>query len=205
MANAETALELLKQDGGPALRALAGLRRGIERADRLIGSLLDLVDVQGGLFSIARAPVRLDEMLRHVIERLSPPAAARVQLVETTPITVSGDEPRLRRAVQAVLDNALKYSANTTTVEVALEVDGDYAVLSIRDRGFGIPLDKQPHIFEKYFRAHADTSCDSGGLGVGLFVARVIVEENGGRIWFESTASEGTVFFIQLPRDRKQI
>lgn len=201
-ANAERALDAFEHGTGVAPRSLEGLRRGIERADRLINSLLDLVDVQGGLFSVARAPVQLDELLDGVIARLASSGAARVRVTETSPITILGDEPRLRRAVQSVLDNALKYSPRTAPVEVALGIDGDSALLSIRDRGIGIPLDKQSHIFERYFRAHAGTPNDAGGLGVGLFVTKEIVNQNGGRIWFESSENQGTVFYFQFPLER---
>jgi two-component system sensor histidine kinase VicK len=197
--NAETVLSALHDAGGPAARSLDGLSRGIDRIDRLINSLLDLLDVQGGLFSLTRAPVRLDELIGRAISRLPPNAVGRVDVIEVSPVVVQGDESRLRRALSSILDNALKYSPKATPVDVSLVRDGQRAVISVRDRGIGIPLEHQPRIFEKYFRAHAGTPHDVGGIGVGLFVAREIVTQHGGRIWFESTENAGTTFFIELP------
>jgi signal transduction histidine kinase len=202
MANADAALEALKNEVGPAGRALTGLRRGIERVDRLITSLLDLLDIEGGLFSLSRLPVRLDDLIGQAISRLPHDAGARVHIIDTSPIVVQGDEARLRRAVYAILDNALKYSPKTRDVELSLRLDGESALISIRDHGIGIPPDKQARIFEKYFRAHAGTAHDVGGIGVGLFVAREIVAQHGGRLWFESVENEGTQFFIQVPMQR---
>jgi PAS domain S-box-containing protein len=202
-ANADAALDAVRRDPVSATRALEGLRRGVDRADRLISSLLDLVDVQGGFFCLSRASVHLDELVLHVISRLPPGAMSRVRLVSMTAADILGDEQRLKRVVQAVVDNALKYSPKTTTVEIAVQLAGDSAEISIRDHGLGIPLDKRSRIFEKYFRAHVGMPDDAGGLGVGLFVAREIIVQHGGRIWFEDADGNGTRFFIQLPLDRK--
>jgi len=201
-ANAEAALHALQHDAAPAIRSLEGLSRGIERVDRLINSLLDLLDVQGGLFSVSRLPVHLDELIGHVISKLPQNVAARVRVTDVSPIRAQGDEPRLRRAVYSVLDNAFKYSPRNAPVEISLQQDREWAVISIRDHGIGIPFEKQSRIFEKYFRAHVGTPHDAGGIGVGLFVAREIVAQHGGRIWFESAENQGTTFFIELPIDR---
>jgi signal transduction histidine kinase len=130
-----------------------------------------------------------------------PSGAARRCHVTAQHLMVEADEVRLRRAIYAVIDNALKYSPTSSNVNVLVTREQDAARIAIRDHGFGIPADKQSHIFEKYFRAHLGTERDAGGIGVGLFVAREIIQQHGGRIWFDSHENRGSVFYIEIPID----
>jgi signal transduction histidine kinase len=195
-ANAEA---LTSSGTRPTEQQLQALVRGVERMDGLINSLLDLLDLQGGFFLVSRVPTRLDELLDGAIARLPAKAARRIHLA-SVPILIQGDPARIRRAIYSILDNALKYSPTDSSVDVALTSDRRTARLQIRDRGVGIPADKQSRIFEKFFRAHAGTPLDAGGIGVGLYIAREIIVQHGGRIWFESD-ERGTVFHVELPID----
>jgi signal transduction histidine kinase len=76
-------------------------------------------------------------------------------------------------------------------------------IVAVRDQGVGIPADRQRHVFERFYRAHAGTAQDYGGLGVGLDLARAIVERHGGRIWFESAPGAGSTFHFSLPAARE--
>jgi PAS domain S-box-containing protein len=198
-ANADAALDAMRGESGPARRHLEGLSRGVDRIDRLINSLLDLLDLQGSIFSFSRTPIRLDRLIESAIAKLPDASASRVAFIASLPVLVRCDEPRMRRALYSLVDNAIKYSPRGSQVEVGLERTGDLALTTVRDHGFGIPSDKQPRIFEKFFRAHAGTPRDMGGIGVGLFVTREIVAQHGGRIWFESVENVGTTFFVELP------
>ncbi|HEX5059557.1 MAG TPA: PAS domain-containing sensor histidine kinase [Kofleriaceae bacterium] len=192
--------ETLASEEQPATTSLAALIRGVDRIDGLVSSLLDLADLEGGLFSFSRYPAQLERVITDAIGRFPINAARRVHVV-STPIVVQIDEARVRRAIYAVVHNAIKYSAPTSTVEVTLTREAKAARIAVRDHGFGIPADKQPHVFEKYFRAHSGTPRDAGGIGVGLFVAREIIRQHGGEIWFESAENHGSVFFIEMPID----
>lgn len=138
-----------------------------------------------------------------------------------------GDAARLRQVLSSLLDNAVKYSPEGGDIEVTVGVaprsvappvmmmttTGDQpcapesprdgppceAVVSVRDRGVGIPADKQGRIFERFFRAHTDTPHDYGGMGVGLFLARDMIARQGGRIWFESEEDRGSTFHFTVP------
>lgn len=199
-ANAEAALTA---GAAPSRQQLQGVVRGVDRMDALINSLLDLLDLQGGLFSFTRFSVPLERVVTGAIQRLSEKTAGRVRVVASAPMRVQCDEARLRRAVYSIIDNALKYSPSNEIVEIALTEEAGAARVAIRDHGFGIPADKRPRIFEKFFRAHAGTPADAGGIGVGLFVAREIVHQHGGRLWFESPDDGGTVFYLELPIDEE--
>lgn len=189
----------LSTDAPPPEQILQALVRGVERIDGLINSLLDLLDLQGGFFSFSRLPVPVGDLIEGAIARLPARAARRVRIVSTTPARVACDESRMRRAIHSIIDNALKYSPTDSQVEIALSSDAEAVHLEIRDRGVGIPVAKQSHVFEKFYRAHAGTPYDAGGIGVGLFVARAIIVQHGGRIWFESEEHRGSTFYIELP------
>jgi signal transduction histidine kinase len=100
-----------------------------------------------------------------------------------------------------LLDNAVKYSPAGGTIEVALRTDPERneAQVSICDSGVGIPTQSQERIFRLFYRAHTDTPYDYGGMGVGLYMARELIERQGGRIWFESREGEGSTFSFTLP------
>jgi signal transduction histidine kinase len=158
-------------------------------------------EIQGRLFSYSRLPVRLDELIGEALRRLPARSAARVHVTASSPIQIRGDQRRIRQALSSLLDNALKYSPKDSAVEVSLDGRDGVALFSIRDRGLGIPVEAQDRVFEKFFRAHAGRPNDAGGIGVGLFIAREIVTQHGGRVWFDTVEGRGTVFYVELPVD----
>lgn len=190
--------ELLTAREQPAPAQLGALIRGVDRIDGIVNSLLDLIDLQGGIFSFSRMPVPLDRVIDGALARLPASVARRVQ-VSAAPVVVNGDEARLRRVIYALIDNAAKYSPPTEAVGVSVTRENGVAHISVRDHGYGIPEHLQSRVFEKYFRAHAGTERDAGGIGVGLFVAREIVRQHDGRMWFESRENQGTVFHVTMP------
>jgi signal transduction histidine kinase len=121
--------------------------------------------------------------------------------VLTTPdaLLVRADRGRLARVLTNLFSNAARYSPRGGPIEVPLVVDVDAALLTVRDRGVGIPAEKQALIFERFGRAHGTRY---GGLGLGLAITRQIVELHGGRIWVESSGveGEGSAFFVRMPR-----
>ncbi len=96
-----------------------------------------------------------------------------------------------------LLSNAFKYSTAETPVDVRVEREGDDALVTVEDRGSGIAEDVQAHIFDRYYRVRGDGKAE--GLGLGLYIARFIVEAHGGRIWCESEVGKGSRFSFTLP------
>jgi len=115
-------------------------------------------------------------------------------------VAVSADRVRLEQAVRRLVDNAIRYSPPGGDVEIAVAQSDNDVVISVRDQGIGIPADQQHRIFELFFRAHAGTPHDVGGLGIGLFMAREIAVRHGGAMWFESEEGTGSTFYMRLPR-----
>lgn len=112
---------------------------------------------------------------------------------------VHADAEKIRAVVQNLVENALYYSKRGTAVTVSVAQDGDAVTVSVHDAGIGIPAHQQLGIFNKFFRADNAAKMKTDGSGLGLFVAKNIVDRHGGRIWFESRENAGTVFYFTLP------
>jgi signal transduction histidine kinase len=137
---------------------------------------------------------------RCVNEHLSP---GRVVHLESSYPQMLGmwDEARLSRVLGNLLDNALKFSERDQAVVVSMDEDaGGNAVLSVRDEGVGIPPDDLPHVFERFYRGRNALE-QAGGTGLGLAVARQIVEQHGGSVSIESRPGSGTLVTMRLPRE----
>ena len=109
------------------------------------------------------------------------------------------DKDRIKVVLQGLVENAIKYSHKGGSVLINLSKDDLGMTVSIKDRGIGIPIADQEHIFEKFYRAGNAKLKETIGTGLGLFGAKKVIEDHRGRIWFESTADIGTTFFLTLP------
>jgi signal transduction histidine kinase len=109
-----------------------------------------------------------------------------------------GNPIRLRQLTTALLENAIKYTAEGGAIRVEVYAESDFIILAVSDNGIGIATDEQPYIFEKFYRA-SNVNDSSSGSGLGLSIVQSIVEQHDGRIWVESQPSEGTTFTVMLP------
>jgi signal transduction histidine kinase len=115
------------------------------------------------------------------------------------PIVGSWDRDRLGQVLDNLIGNAIKYSPQGGEIVVRVEATGDRGQVRIEDHGIGIASDVLPRLFERFYQGQAPGI--STGLGLGLYIARMLVEAHGGRIWAESEPGQGSVFVITLPRD----
>jgi two-component system, OmpR family, phosphate regulon sensor histidine kinase PhoR len=113
---------------------------------------------------------------------------------------VDCDEGLLRQVVTNLVDNALKYSPGGGRIELRLEDGPEHVRISVHDEGLGIPASEQERIFDKFYRLDADMSRGVGGSGLGLHIARELVEQMGGTISVESVPGSGSTFTVVLPR-----
>ena len=111
-----------------------------------------------------------------------------------------GDVRTFQEILQNLLDNAVRYTPSGGSIRVKAVVDGPNVVLSVADTGIGIPKADQDRIFERFYRADAARSRESGGTGLGLSIVKHLVEAHGGRIRVESEVGQGSAFFVDLPR-----
>jgi signal transduction histidine kinase len=179
---------------------LKAVCRRTEQMDSIIGNLLDLATIQLGrlLFNAQRLDFAslVDEVVTNAREAHP---QHPISLSRPTELWVNGDRTRLGQVVRELITNALRYSPRDTPITVALEAGDSEAVLRVEDRGIGIPAPLLHRVFEPFFRAHAGTEFDRGGLGLGLFLAREIVQKHGGSMWLESEEHRGTIAFLRLP------
>ena len=110
-----------------------------------------------------------------------------------------GDLRSFQEILQNLLDNALRYTAAGGSIRVKAVVEGSEMVLSVADTGIGIPKADQDRIFERFYRADAARSRESGGTGLGLSIVKHLVEAHGGRIRVESEVGQGSTFYVHLP------
>jgi signal transduction histidine kinase len=183
------------------LEMLEVAMRQVHRLGRLVTDLLDVTRITAGRMRLERGPVELSALAAEVIARFEPQAQrarASLTLAEGAEVTGVWDRERLDQVVAILVDNALKYGAGKpVTVRVRPEA-GDRASLSVVDGGIGIPADALGRIFERFARAVSDRHY--GGLGLGLYIARKIVEEQGGTLEVQSLPGQETVFTVTLPR-----
>lgn len=177
----------------------------------LIDRLLEASRLQAGTFKLELDEVWLPKLAESVARKFSSQTDRHtftVDFPEDYPV-IRGDERRLTQVLNNLVSNAIKYSPKGGEIEVAGEVKSDYALVSVRDEGIGIPEHEEQRIFEKFARLDNALSRETEGTGLGLFLTKAIIEAHDGRIWFNSNrgddpASEmpGTTFTFCLPRER---
>jgi signal transduction histidine kinase len=179
------------------------LRRQVRKLADLINDLLDVSRIAAGrLQPGAREPVELGQLAREVVERLRPAAleaGSELRVSVETPGGVTGnwDRRRIEQVVTNLLTNALTYGGGCPVL-LSVGVQGERAVLRVTDEGIGIAPQHLARIFERFERAVSESHY--GGLGLGLYIARQIVEEHGGRIHVDSQLGSGATFTVELPR-----
>ena len=112
---------------------------------------------------------------------------------------VLGDELRLEQVLQNLIQNGIKYSPEGGTISVEFTRQGSLARLRVSDQGVGIPREAFPHLFERFYRVPNAESVYTGGLGIGLYVVKTVVELHGGAVSVDSTVGVGSTFTVTLP------
>jgi len=186
------------------MQALAVIERQVDRLSRLVQQMLDAsrLRLDGGHGRLERFD--LSALAGEVVEgirRTAPRHALRVHAEGPAPVL--GDRDRIGRVLTCLVDNAVRFSPSGGDVEARIEASDREVTVAVRDHGVGIPEERRDHLFERFYRAHAGTPQDYGGLGVGLDLAREIVQRHGGRIWFESAPGSGSTFHFSLPTARE--
>jgi K+-sensing histidine kinase KdpD len=169
---------------------------------RMITEILDSSLVDVGQLEIEPEPVRLPYLVDEVVDEMQRRTQIHRFVVDfpaSFPI-VDADPLRIRQVLRNIIDNAIKYSPKGGLVVVRGEVRLIDIVISVADQGVGISPEDLIPLFEKYFRVKSPNGYHVPGTGLGLPLARVIVEAHGGRIWAESTLGQGTIISFSLPR-----
>ncbi len=171
-----------------------------KRLGRMVSDLTDISQIESRRLAIESAPVDLPALLLAVVERMASEAeghAVEVEIRGEIPV-VHADAGRVEQVLSNLISNAVKYGDPETPIQASLERRGDEVQISIRNSGRGIPAEDLPLLFERFFRGKAREE-RAVGLGLGLYIAKGLVEAHHGRIWVESPKGGDTTFHFTLP------
>ncbi len=167
----------------------------------LINDLLDLGRIEAG-FDTRRESVQLESILKNSLDMFEPLIAQKNHHLEKNISSnlppLRADPIRIRQMLDNLIGNAIKYTPKGGTIRINIHTEDHQLIFEINDTGTGIPLDEQPHIFEKFYRG-SNTSDEPRGSGLGLAIVKSIVESHQGRVWVESALGKGSTFTVVLP------
>lgn len=200
LARLSLAAELVRtaQDRDAAVDRMA---REIDRLSDLVGTLVEVTRAEGDPSATRLEPLRLGELLREVIADCHIDADARgcgINVSDEAEATLRADRELLRRAVENVVRNAIRYTPEGATVDVRTERAGESVRISVRDSGPGVPEELLPRIFQPFFRVDDSRDSSTGGVGLGLAIAYRAVSVHHGRLWAQN-ANPGLNVWIELP------
>jgi signal transduction histidine kinase len=196
---------MLQQEAPPTMqetlsRRLRVTRRQVDRLTALVATLIDVSRITSGRVQLSRQLADLVEVSRLVIERLSDDASrggSSLRLTQDGPVWGDFDISRVDQVLTNLVSNAIRYGRGSPIVVGAVK-EGSKARLWVEDRGMGIPPEHQDRVFQQYERAVP--SANYGGLGLGLWISRQLVEAMGGTISLRSDVDVGSTFTVELPR-----
>ena len=184
------------------------MERQLEHMVRLVDDLLDVSRISRGVVGLVRVPVALQTVVAHALDTVAPQISAR-RLALTTdlppaPVMVEGDLTRLAQVVGNLLNNAAKFTPLDGHIALTVHAEGGEAVIQVRDDGEGMPAELLPRVFDLFTQATRAGGRTHGGLGIGLYLVRRLVELHGGSITATSPGpGQGSVFALELPLARE--
>ena len=191
----------LARGGEDREHMLDRIQKEADRLNELVAELLQVTRVEGDPSMQKMETVRLDEMLGDLVYDSLLEAKAKdctLLLKAPIPVTLSGDEELIRRAVENVIRNAIRHAPRGTAVDIDLRRQGETAQVCVRDHGPGVPEEALPRIFDPFYRVDSDRNRMSGGLGLGLAIARRSVELHKGKLQARN-ANPGLLVTIEFP------
>lgn len=198
----------LLEDGVPErpttgqLTIIKGIQAGARRLDKLVNDLLLTSGIAAGKLSLNLQALELDSAMVGWVACLEEEARGHgvaLTYLGSTPLWVLADEERLSQAMFQLLDNAIKFTAEGGTITITLGSDGRRARIEIRDTGIGIAPEHLERVFNRFYQAEASLTRSQGGAGLGLAIARSLIEAQAGQIGVESQPEVGSTFWMTLP------
>jgi len=177
--------------------------RGNQRMIGLVNALLNVSRIELGTLAIEPVPTRLKAVVESVLKELEQNIKSKKIKIKKnygeSLSTINVDLNLIRIIFQNLISNAVKYTPERGTIILGLKEELPNIVISVADTGYGIPKNQQSKIFTKLFRADNIREKETDGTGLGLYIVKAIMEQSGGKIWFESEEGKGTTFYIALP------
>ena len=178
------------------------MMRQTDRLERLIMDLLNVSQIESGTLVMDIQPLDVTQLVSDQVAEFRDQFSARTITLHNGmgPILIKGDPFRVQQVVSNLLSNALKYSPADQPVEVSVLAIGEEGTVSVRDHGPGVLLPDPERVFDRFYRAENGVDPNAGGTGLGLYIARQLIEAMEGRLWLVSRPTEGSTFSFSLPR-----
>ncbi len=183
------------------IHALQGINDNTTHIMRLVSDLLDVSRIERASLPIHPEELDLRDLAQKAIEDmklLTPDFICSLDM-PPEPVIVRADSHLIRQVINNLIENAIKYSGEEPKVEVKVAQVGDEAITSVRDFGIGVPVVEHGSIFDRFYRASNVSPRSRNGLGLGLYIARDIVQRHNGRVWLDSAPHQGSTFYFSLP------
>jgi signal transduction histidine kinase len=193
----QLAQRALTKDPTRAADALVRVREQTKRMNRLIGDLLDYGRVGAGALSLDVVTFDLAVAAAITVAQHEHGDAPRITFAATEPVRIQGDPDRVAQILGNLLDNAIRYSAPGSAVDVSIARVGNEAQIRVTDRGVGLPKDERGRLFTPFFRS--SRTREIAGNGLGLHISRRIAEQHRGKLWLDATSEFGSTFILALP------
>ncbi len=184
---------------------LLNIQDGANRMDRVVANLLDSARLESGMVHLKLDWCDLEDVIGTALRRLREAVRNRdIKFAASSTVPMlRADSVLLEQVLINLLDNALKYSPSSSSIEINLVTEADKIIISVADRGLGIPLDELPHIFDKFYRIRLP-AYRVDGTGLGLSICKGIIEAHGGEIWAENRPGGGAIMKFSLPASPEQ-
>jgi len=191
---------LEEKDDVQTLGMVKKMNKQVGRLTTLIADLLDVTKMQKGGLIRNESVFNFNHLVAEVIDDMQKTIGTH-QIIDRldTDIKITGDKDKLGQVLNNLLSNAAKYSPNADKIIVSTQVMKDGIQLSVQDFGIGISTAVQKRVFEQFYRVTGDNQSTFQGMGIGLYICAEIIKREGGKIWLESAAGEGSVFYVWLP------
>ena len=202
--------QLIKLDTGEPIpeiqsRRLDSILAGGDHLLTLIGDILDLSKIEAGITPLLRDDVSINDVVRDCLDEMAPLiGTAGITVIDKVTsekiVCVRADQVWLRQAILNYFSNAINYNRRGGSIMIeGKSIDAKFFRLSVSDTGIGIDTEHQPNIFEMFYRATEDAMVTGQGSGIGLSVSKMMVEQMGGRVGFESQKGTGSKFWMEPP------
>lgn len=196
----------IKQSGEQAKMtadSLDTLRRTNENMIKMVNSLLEVNRIEARSFILQEKPYHLEKTTEKILQefqKYTEAANIKISLQKDVALpAIQGDEERISMVMENLLDNAIRYTKNTSSIIIKISKRNPWLEWSIKDQGIGIPVSQQKLVFQKFFRADNSKPDEPRGSGIGLYLAKAIIEASGGSMGFNSKEKEGSLFWFRLP------
>ena len=173
---------------------------------KLVNDLLDVVRIEQGRFILTEEKMDIVKVVEEVIEEnkfLAKSSNIEIKFIKPDFVPeIIADRRRMKVVIDNFVSNAIKYIKSKGHIEISVDAKNDEIMVCVKDNGIGIPRSQHDIIFQKFFRSDNAAKYQTEGTGLGLYIAKNIIDQSGGKIWFKSVEEEGSAFYFSLPIKR---